>query len=97
MSLSFYNTCVGWNRDDVFAPGGLTEMTDNSTDISRQTFLKHVDRTQLKEIESALGYVQHSANGLTMANDACVTYGRGKLHDQTVYFFTQSAINYVFK
>ena len=47
----YYNNCVGWNYLDVDAEGGLNDMIDESIDITRRTFLKHVAKDELREIE----------------------------------------------
>lgn len=95
--MQFFNNCVGWDKDDVDCEGGLRDMIDNSVDVTRQTFMRHVDREELKEIERYMGYCEHPRQGLTMAGDWHISYSRSKLHGKTVYFFTHSAIEYVFK
>jgi hypothetical protein len=67
-------------------------MIDREIDITRRTFLKHVDRDDLRDLETALGY----GSWLHMASDGTVSYYRSKLHGKTVYYFRQSAIEYVF-
>lgn len=94
--LQFYNNCVNWHDDDVDADGGLCDMIDNATDITRETFLKHVDLAALAKLEGELSYARQPSQGLTMAKDWHVTYHRSKLHGQTVYYFRHSAIEYVF-
>jgi hypothetical protein len=71
-------------------------MIEGNITISRKTFLKKVDREELRILENALGYFDHPSKGLTMAGDYAVTYHRSKLHNQTVYYFRHSAIEYVF-
>ncbi len=93
MKYKFYCNCVCWNSKDI---DGLSEMIDNSIDITRKTFLKHVDREQLYNFESQLGYERFARRGLTMADDYTVSYHRSTLHGKTVYYFRQSAIEYVF-
>ena len=43
MKKTFLNSCVGWPADDVDAEGGLCDMVRNACEISRRTFLKHID------------------------------------------------------
>lgn len=93
MKYFYYNNCVGWDSEDVNADGGLCNMIDSSVDITRSTFLKHVDREVLREIEKALGYPM---GRLTMAGDWAVSYHKSKLHGKTVYYFSHSCIEYVF-
>lgn len=88
----YYRNCVGWPSNDVHSKGGLRDMIDQAIDITRRTFLQHVDRDQLRDIEGQLGY----GSWLHMASDYHVSYHRSKLHGQTVYFFKHSAIEYVF-
>lgn len=94
--LRFYRCCVDWPENDVDEDGGLCDMIQSGTDITRSTFLKHVNRDDLRDREDDLGYEQHAANGLTMAGDWHVSYHRGVLHGKRVYFFKHSAIEYVF-
>lgn len=94
---NFFGTCVGWEPQDVHTEGGLCDMIDQAMNISRETFLKHVDRDGLKEMEVNLGYAAHPKKGLTMAADWHVSYHRSKLHGQRVYFFKWSGIEHVFK
>lgn len=93
---SYYCDCVGWPRGDVDSEGGLSDMVGRAIDISRRTFLLHVDRAELAEIERNLGYDHHWKHGLTMAADWAVSYHRSVLHGERVYFFKHSAIEYVF-
>lgn len=88
----FYSDCVNWPRKDVRSEGGLSDMIDQAIDITRVTFLKYVDREQLRDLENQLGY----GPWLRMASDWVVSYHRSKLHGQTVYYFRHSAIEYVF-
>jgi len=92
----YFNNCVNWDRSDVHEDGGLCDMVDNSIDISRRTFLKHIDKESLEPLEDALGYSRHHKQGLVMANDWAVSYHRSVLHGQRVYYFKHSAIEYVF-
>lgn len=71
-------------------------MIADSIEVSRKTFLKHVDKEQLQDLEQTLGYDRHPKQGLTMAGDWHVSYHRSKLNGQRVYFFVHSAIEYVF-
>lgn len=95
--MQYLNNCINWNRNDVDSDGGLRDMINNRTNVTRQTFLKHVDQDEMKDIEQNLGYASHPRQGLTMAGDWHVSYSRSQLHGETVYFFTHSAIEYVFK
>lgn len=95
--LTYFQSCVGWPEEDVHSDGGLVDMIDNSLEVTRSTFLKHVSKESLREVEGSLGYESHPKRGMTMAGDWHVRYFRSKLHKQTVYYFKHSAIEYVFK
>ncbi len=94
--FKFFNNCVNWDLRDVHRSGGLCDMIDAATVISRKTFLKHVDRESIQEIEKSLGYTLNARQGLTMAGDYHVSFHRSKLHGRRVYYFRHSAIEYVF-
>ena len=92
---NFYSNCVSW-PEDAFLDGGLSDMIDNAIDISRKTFLNHVDNSELSDIAEGFGYAKHPSQGLTMAGDWHISYHRSKLHGKRVYYFRYSAIEYVF-
>ena len=92
----YYNNCVNWPREDVRTQDGLCAMIDSARDITRRTFLRHVDREQMREMEKGFGYSVSRDGGLTMPRDYHVSYHRSRLHGETVYFFKHSAIEYVF-
>jgi hypothetical protein len=92
-TMKFYNNCVNWPQDDVHCDGGLIEMCDVATEIKRKEFLENVDLDSLQTIETQLGYNEDFA----MENDWHVQYFRSTHHNEPVYFFTWSAIEYVFK
>jgi hypothetical protein len=68
-------------------------MVDNNIEITRSTFLKHVNRVDLKELETRLGY----SRDFHIINDWHVTYHRSKLEGKRVYYLCHSAIEYIFK
>ena len=68
-------------------------MIDNIENISRRKFLANVCKEDLKELELALGYDKH----FLITRDWHVNYFVSKHHNQTVYGFQHSAIEYVFK
>ena len=96
MGLPYYNNCVGWDPSDVDAPGGLIEMQEDALEITRATFLRHVDRAAVARLEAELGYATRRRDGLVMEDDYHVTYHRGRLHGARVYYFVHSAIEFVF-
>lgn len=90
----FFCNCASWDSDDVDAPGGLCDLVDNCEGVSRATFLRHVNRDEMRELEANLGYKRGS---LVMSQDNHVTYFRSVHHGETVYGFCWSAIEYIFK
>ena len=96
MKYCYYCSCVNWDSKDVNANGGLSDMIDNSVCITRSTFLKHINRDELYDLEREMGYERFARRGLTMANDYAVSYHKSKLHGNTAYYFSHSRIEYVF-
>ena len=96
MSYEFYCNCVSWPPRDVRREGGLSDLINDRVEISRRTFLKHVNREDLKTQEYECGYQQHPRQGLTMAGDQYVEYFRSRWHGKRVYGFRWSSIEYVF-
>jgi GNAT superfamily N-acetyltransferase len=96
--LQFLTSCVGWSgRSPTGDAGGdIQKMVEGATDVTRKTFLKHVDRENLREVEQSLGYFDHPSQGLTMAGDYYVSYHRGYFLGKPVYYFVHSAIEYIF-
>ena len=92
----YLRCCVSWPQSDVHREGGLRDMIDQAADITRRTFLQHIDRGDLRDLEEQLGYEAHPSRGLTMAADWAVSYHRSKLHGRRVYYFRHSAIEFVF-
>lgn len=92
----FYHCCVDWPEGDVHCAGGLCDMISANREISRRTFLRHVDRADLRGLEADLSYETHPAKGLTMAADWHVSYHRSVLHGRRVYYFRNSGIEHVF-
>ena len=93
MTYTFYCSCVYWSKGDVDSPGGLCDLISQARTITRSTFLRHVSRSSLRELEAVLGY----SAWFPMSIDRCVTYYRSKHHGEVVYYFRHSAIEYVFK
>ena len=92
--LRFFCNCVGWDRDDV---PSLHDMIEAERDITRRTFLRHVNKEDQAELELRLSYAPYARGSiLTMCRDYAVSYHRSKLHGSTVYYFKHSAIEYVF-
>lgn len=93
MKYFYYTNCVNWPRSKV---DDICDCVDNAIDITRKTFLNHVDRDSQRDIKLSLGYAEHWKRGLTAAADWSVKYMRSKLKGTRVYIFVQSGIEYVF-
>ena len=88
--LNFQFTCVSATGQDLDT---LFHIIANNKPITRQTFLRHVNRDELNQIEANLGY----ARDFPMSKDWHVSYHKAKtLNGKPVYYFTHSAIEYVF-
>jgi len=88
--MIFVTDCIhsdGWS---------IRGMIDESRDISRRTFLQHVDRENLREVELRLGYSDHPSHGLTMAGDYHVSYSKSVYRGRPCVYFTWSAIEHIF-
>lgn len=72
------------------------EAMDHSLEVSRRTFRKHVCHSSLAMLESELGYARHYKQGLTLAGDWAVSYGRSKMFGKWIYFIKWSGIEFVF-
>lgn len=97
MKLNFYSSCVNWPRDDVNTDGGLCSMIDRQVSVTRQTFMRHVNKHDREVLERHFGYAPHDPGAsLTMKRDFAVGYAKSLLHGKIVYFINHSAIEYVF-
>lgn len=92
----YFCNCVNWPQDDVDSEGGLRDMIDAATSISRKTFMTHVSRDDVAYLAEQLSYASHPSGGLTMAGDLHIAYHRSTLHGKRCYYFCHSAIEYVF-
>ena len=91
--MRFLTSCASLGMDQVDA---LNTMTREAADITRQTFLKHVDRDNLREVEAQLGYEAHPRRGLTMAGDWHVSYHKSTFEGKPCVYFVWSAFEYIF-
>lgn len=90
MPMTFQTDCVSSSTEAV------TAMLDKERPITRRTFLRHVDRDNLRRIEADLGYERHPSRGLTMAGDWHVSYGKSFFLGRPCVFFAWSAIEHIF-
>jgi hypothetical protein len=91
--LHYRTNCVNTPEGEV---PHLSQMIQESRDITRATFLKHVDCDELRECEAECGYAAHPSQGLTMAADWSVSYHRSKFNGRLAYYFRWSAIEFYF-
>ena len=86
----FVTICVNSTAEAILP------MVEASIDISRRTFLRHVDRGELEELARQLCYADHPSQGLTMAGDWHISYHCSTYRGQRCYYFRHSAIEYIF-
>jgi len=94
MKATYRFNCVRLTKPRDFFE--LRSMIKGAVDITRRTFVKHVDRADLQDRERSLGYEDHPSRGLTMAGDWHVRYCRGTWYGKRAYYFVHNAIEYVF-
>jgi hypothetical protein len=88
--MKFHTTCVQSTYQKI------TEMTDAAKEITRQTFLKYVNKDELKEIEKSLGYSIGNQKGLKMKDDWAVSYHKSTYNKKKCVYFRWSAIEHIF-
>jgi hypothetical protein len=93
VEFRYAGNCVGVRGRNLYK---LNQMIAAARDVTRRTFLQHVNRSDLQQLEHQLGYVQYPQQGLTMAGDYHVSYHRSHWGFAACYFFTHSAIEYYF-
>src|SRR5688500_9914113 len=94
IALRFTITCVACTGQEDYE--ALLALEDSARDITRRTFLKHVDREDLRQLEEDRGYATHPGQGLTMAGDFHVRYYKGLWKGRPAYCFDWSSIDHVF-
>ena len=73
----------------------LRVMIDEAKQVTRQTFMRHCgDSARLMFL--GLGYAPHPSMGLTSAGDWHISYYRSSWGNRRCYFFTWSAIEFIF-
>jgi len=87
---AFITNCIGAIGEDI------NDMTDDASQITRKTFLKHIDKQELKSIEEQLGYMSHYKQGLVMSSDWHVSYWKSKYQGNPCVYFDHSRIEYIF-
>ena len=74
----------------------INQMKDAATQVTRKTFMQHVNREDLRELEDQLGYARHYKQGLVMANDYHVSYWKGVFAGEPCFYFDHSLIEHIF-
>lgn len=92
MSGATYVTCCVNSTAELITP-----MVEQERQISRRTFLAHVDRESLRDVERSLSYDDHPRRGLTMAGDWHVGYYKSRYGGRPCVFFRHSHIEYIFQ
>ena len=94
MKMRFAGDCVGLSRRDAEE---LSEALYKARNITRKTFLSHVNTEDRTDLEILLGYAhRNSRAGLNIANDWHVGYITMKMYGRRVYAFIHSSIEYIF-
>jgi len=90
MEKRYHTNCVNSTAS------AIQNMVDDSKEISRKTFLKHVDKDDLEVLSQDLGYALHHSQGLTMSRDWHIKYYKAEYKGKPCYYFIWSAIEYIF-
>lgn len=90
MKYKYSTDCTSAREKDI------RDMVDSAIMITRRTFLQHVDRADLAQLEQSMGYSAHPSQGLVMAADWHVSYHKGKYRGKKCYYVYHSAIEYIF-
>ena len=97
MKYHYAGDCTHFRPKMVDEDGGLWDMKAHAREITRKTFLKHVDPDEIREMAKDFGYSPNGAGGeLTMASDWHIVYYRSFLYGRLVYFFVHSAYEHIF-
>lgn len=89
----FFTNCAGTSPEQLST---LMQLVESKQTVTRETFKRHVDPLELREIERELGYASRPSRGLTMARDQHVSYWRSTWDGRTAYGFDWSAYEYIF-
>lgn len=87
---TFTTNCISARGVDI------SDMVDESRQITRKTFLKHIKTEEMKNLEIELGYAGHYKQGLTMSRDWHVSYWKSKYRNKPCVYFSWSSIEYIF-
>lgn len=95
--FTYYVNCV--DAPSIFgreAGDHINAMKRAAVDITRATFVKHVDKESRQRVEKDLGYALHPKQGLTMAKDWHPSYYKGVFVNKPCYYFVWSGVEYIF-
>jgi len=73
----------------------IINIINNSTEITRATFVKHTERVCRLRLEEFLGYVT-KGKGMRVSDDCYITYHKSKWKGVTIYYLRHSCIEYIF-
>jgi len=90
----YWKSCVDFcGRTGIEA---LQEMISDSIEITRRTFMKHVNTDTVASMAQSMGYEADGRKGLSLAADWHVCYFRSKFKGKRVYYMRHSSIEYIF-
>lgn len=90
--LPYYKDCTSFTQNECNQKDGLCNCIDRAIDITFDTLKKHVDKQDLQDLISNLGYDK----SFKIQDDWAVQFKRSKLFGKTVYYIRHSAIEYIF-
>lgn len=85
---NYLTNCVCAKAED------LDPMIDDALEITYNTFMKHIDAKEIKELFPS--YDHDARIGLTLKNDWHVRYYRSEYKRIKCYYIVHSAIEYIF-
>lgn len=83
-----YHTCCVDSTAEL-----IGDMVDNSTEITSNTFFKHVS---LQDVNEQFGYTLNSKQLNSIKKDYHVTYYKSHYNGQACYYLKHSAIEYIY-
>lgn len=86
MPMKFVTDCTAAEGQDI------NDMKDIAEEITRRTFLKYVDKGDMKAISEQLGY----GRDFSMAGDWAIAYYKSFYRGVPCIYFTWSAIEHIF-
>ncbi len=87
VQYQFETTCIDSKAQWIW------DMVDDAVDITYETMRKRV--VGLDEWAKYMGYELHASRGLTLKDDAYVTYHRSRYRGKRCYYLIHSAIEYI--